>query len=210
MILLSKNTDINSNNEILLWNNFHKDFSDTSGDISELGKRKLKSEVTGQIMDIKIYRTVELDEMSDSLRKIVQDYESEIKKIKKAAKNSINNAAANLEPDYKLEATGKLKGRPSNVLIEFYLRYDDKMKVGDKLVYYSALKGVVKDIFPEGKEPKSEFRPDESVDALLSAESINARMVGSIISVGCINKLMIELGRKARDIMGLPEVNEFE
>lgn len=178
--------------------------------VSEAGRIPIKSKITGVVQDIKIYRTCELEDMSDSLRKVVQDYESEIKKIKKAAKKSIDNAAASLEPDYKLAPTGKLKGNPNHVLIEFYLRYDDKMSIGDKVVYYSALKGVTKDIFPEGKEPRSEFRPDEAIDTLLSVESINGRMVGSIISTGCINKILIELGRKSREIMGLPYIDEFE
>ena len=80
----------------------------------------------------------------------------------------------------------------------------------DKVVYYSALKGVCKDIFPEGKEPKSQFRPEEPIDAMLSVESINARMVGSIINTGCINKILIELARKSREIMDLPQIDEFE
>lgn len=74
----------------------------------------------------------------------------------------------------------------------------------DKLVYDRALKGVVKDIFPEGKEPSSEFRPDERIDAFLSVGSINGRMVGSILTIGPLNKLMIELGRSVKDIMGIP------
>ena len=90
------------------------------------------------------------------------------------------------------------------------MRYDDKMSIGDKLIYYSAVKGVVKDIFPEGKEPKSQFRPDEQIDAMLSVESINARMVGSIINTGCINKILVELARKSREIMGIPQIDEFE
>ena len=178
--------------------------------VSEAGRIPIKSKITGVVQDIKIYRTCELEDMSDTLRKVVQAYESEIKKVKKAAKTSMNNAAANIEPDYKLTPTGKMKGIPNHVLIEFYLRYDDKMSVGDKIVYYSALKGVTKDIFPEGKEPRSEFRPDEPIDTLLSVESINGRMVGSIISTGCINKILVELGRKSREIMGLPQIDEFE
>lgn len=148
--------------------------------------------------------------MSDSLRKVVSSYESEIKKLKTASKGSMGGVEHTLEPTYKLPPTGKLKNSPNHVLIEFYLRYDDKMSVGDKIVYYSALKGVCKDIFPEGKEPRSQFRPDEPIDAMLSVESINARMVGSIISTGCINKILIELGRKSREIMGLPQIDEFE
>ena len=45
---------------------------------------------------------------------------------------------------------------------------------------------------------------------MLSVESINGRMVASIINTGCINKILVELGRKSREIMGLPEIDEFE
>lgn len=178
--------------------------------VSIAGRIPITSKITGVVQDIKIYRSCDLEDMSDSLKKIVNSYESNIRKLKKASKDSENNASADLEPDYKLPPTGKLKNSPNHVLIEFYLKYDDKMSVGDKLVFYSALKGVNKDIFPEGKEPKSEFRPNEQIDTMLSVESINARMVGSIINTGCINKILIELGRKAREIMELPEIDEFE
>lgn len=178
--------------------------------VSTLGRIPITSKITGVVQDIKIYRSCELEDMSDSLRKIVSSYESEIKKLKKAGKDSINGVEYELEPTYKLPPTGKLKNSPNHVLIEFYLKYDDKMSVGDKIVYYSALKGVVKDIFAEGKEPRSKFRPDEPIDAMLSAESINARMVGSIINTGCINKILIELARKSREIMGLPQIDEFK
>lgn len=178
--------------------------------ISTAGRIPITSKITGVVQDIKIYRSCELEDMSDSLRKIVSSYESNIKKLKKISKEMIDNPSVNLEPDYKLPPTGKLKNSPNHVLIEFYLKYDDKMSIGDKIVYYSALKGVTKDIFPEGKEPRSEFRPNEQIDTMLSVESINARMVGSIISSGCINKILIELGRRSREIMGLPEIDEFK
>ena len=178
--------------------------------VSDIGRIPITSKITGVVQDIKIYRSCELEDMSDSLRKIVSSYETEINKLKKASKGSINGVEHNLEATYKLPATGKLKNSPNHVLIEFYLRYDDKMSVGDKVVYYSALKGVVKDLFPEGKEPRSQFRPNEHIDAMLSVESINARMVGSIINTGCINKILIELARKSREIMDLPQIDEFE
>ena len=100
--------------------------------VTNAGRRPIKSKVTGVVQDIKIYRTCELEDMSESLRKVVTEYESQIKKLKKAASGSIDNAASNLEPTYKLPPTGKLKNAENSVLIEFYLRYDDKMSVGEK------------------------------------------------------------------------------
>lgn len=173
-------------------------------EVTDLGRIPIKSKVTGVVQDIKIYRTAELNELSPSLKRVVTNYEKEIKALKKASEGYVENSNAMFDPDYKLEATGKMKNANDQVLIEFYLKYNDKMSVGDKLVYYSALKGVTKDIFPEGEEPYSEFRgPDEKVDTLLSVGSVNGRMVGSIIATGCINKILIELDRKVKDIMGI-------
>ena len=108
-----------------------------------------------------------------------------------------------LEPDYKLDKTGKLKKVDEGVLIEFYLKYRDKMSVGDKLIYYSALKGVVKDIFPKGKEPYTSFRKDEKIHSLLACGSVNGRMVGSILLSMSINKGLIELDRKIKTELGI-------
>lgn len=74
----------------------------------------------------------------------------------------------------------------------------------DKIVAQSANKGVVKNIFPEGQAPFSEFRPNEQIHALFAARSFNARMVTSVWVSGAINKAMIELDRAVKDIMDIP------
>jgi len=188
-----------------------KNLADEDDDVSDLGRVRVKSKVTGIVQDIVVYRTVEEDELSDSLKKVVKDYESSISKVKRIADKCDNDTEENFTPNYKLDTTGKLKHAKESVLIEFYLKYEDEMGVGDKLVYDRALKGVVKDIFPEGKEPTSEFRPEERVEAFLSVASINGRMVGSVLSIWSLNKIMIELDRSVKDIMGIPydfEINE--
>lgn len=73
----------------------------------------------------------------------------------------------------------------------------------DKLVYYSANKGVDREIFEEGKEPFSEFRPDEEISTLISVGSQQGRMVTSILEVGGIYKTLIELERQIKDDLGL-------
>ena len=180
-----------------------KRLADVSDDeITDLGRIKIKSKVTGFIQDIVMYRTVELDELSESLRKAFVAYEKSLGERKKLMKK-YGIDTSSLPADYKLPATGKLKNAEDGVLIEFYLRYEDKMSVGDKLIYYSALKGVIKDVFPEGMEPRSEFRPDEKVHSLLSVGSVNGRMVTSIMINGGINKYLIELSRKCKEIAGI-------
>lgn len=171
-------------------------------DITDLGRIKIKSKVTGTIQDIVMYRTVEKSELSESLRKAFDEYEKGIAQKRKIMKK-YGIDSSSLPADYKLPATGKLKNAEDGVLIEFYLKYEDRMSVGDKIIYYSALKGVIKNVFPVGQEPRSEFRPDEKIHSLLSVGSVNGRMVTSIIINGAINKYLIELSRKCKEIAGM-------
>lgn len=211
--LIKKGTPIQEGEELVVIQNSFDDEEtiailqglldeDDDENFSDLGRIPIKAKVTGVVQDIKMYRTVPLEELSPSLRKAFKEYESAINEKKKKMKEygiSTNSLPATEE----LPATGKLKNCSDGVLIEFYMKYTDKMSVGDKLIYYAALKGVVKDIFPEGKEPYSEYRPDEKIHSMESASGVNARMVTSIFIVGGLNKLMIELDRKCKDIAGM-------
>ena len=181
-----------------------KNLSDDEELISDLGRVPIRSKVTGRIEDIKVYRTVDKDELSESLRKEVNRIEKPINDIKKAMNNSNTYDASKLEPTYVLEKTGKLKNVDEGVLVEFYLSYYDKMSVGDKLIYYSACKGVVKDIFPAGKEPYSLFRPDEKIHTLVPYFGVANRIVCSIINTIPINKVLIELDRAVKDLCDIP------
>lgn len=170
--------------------------------MDEIGKIKVKSKVTGKLQDIRIYSTIPTSEMSKSLAAFVNKYNAPIDKMKsKLSKLGIDSSQYGTSGV--LPAVGKLKHAEGKVLVEFYIKYYDKMSVGDKLVYFSALKGVVKEIFPEGKEPYSEYRPEEKVHSFLPVGSVNARMVTSVLTLGAINKVLIELDRHVKDIMGV-------
>lgn len=172
-------------------------------EVSELGKRVLTSETTGTITDIKIYRTVEVEEMSESLQKIVNNYERPLKALEKKLKAK-NIDISQIPAHYKLPPVGKLKGKTKGVLVEFYVEYLDTVGVGDKVVYFSANKATEKNIIPENLEPYTDFRPNESIDAFVSETSIDKRMVTSTLIYGSLQKLMIELDRSIKDIMGIP------
>ena len=180
-----------------------KNLTDDEDVISDLGRIPVRSKITGIVQDIIIYRTVEIDELSDSLNKLVTDYEKNITRTKKIIEKVNPDQALEYDSNYKLEATGKLKDAADSVKIVFYLKYKDDMSIGDKTVMNSALKSVMKDIFPEGKEPRSEFRPDEPIEALLAMSSVNNRMVTSVFRNGLINKAMIELDRKIKEMNGI-------
>lgn len=171
--------------------------------VAELGRIPIYSKVTGVVKDIKILRTVETDELSPSLKKIVTDYEKDVKKFNKVLEKYDPEKAKVADATYKLEPTGKLKNAANSVRIEFSLAYEDKFSVGDKTVCYSALKGVSKGKIPKGLEPYSQYRPDEKIHYIQSTTGDMKRMVGSILKIGAINKVMVELTRQSCDIMGI-------
>lgn len=180
-----------------------RNLSDDESDmISELGRTNIKAEVTGTIQSIIIKRTCEKSELSDTLLKLWNKYEGNINKQKSIMKK-YGIDTSDVESTDKLDNQGKLK-KVDGLYIEINIKYNDKMSVGDKLIYYSAVKGVVKDIFPKGDEPYSDFRKNEKMDSLVSLGGINARMVTSVIKVGSLNKLLVELTRSCKDILDIP------
>ncbi len=109
-------------------------------EIKMAGKDKVKTKYSGTIVDIKIHCTVELEELSPSLRKIVSNYYSMVNKKRKLLEkhDGDNNPLVKCgmlfnEPSGKVEAkNNKIKGYQvgEGVLIEFFIKYFDEMTVG--------------------------------------------------------------------------------
>lgn len=171
--------------------------------VSELGRHTVKSKLTGTVVGIKVYRTVELEELSESLRKVVEAYEKPIKSLKKKLDNEGIDSST-LPPTYPLDPIGKLKNTGEGVKIEFYVEYLDIVAVGDKLTYNAANKVTIKRVLPADLTPTSDFRPNEPIDALVSTTSIAKRMVSSVPVYGALQKLMVELDRTCKDLAGIP------
>ena len=108
-----------------------------------------------------------------------------------------------MDPVDKVEAKyGKVAGKDvgDGILIKFYIAYNDKASVGDKIIYHTALKTEICKVLPKGLEPYSEFRPEEEVSAFLSPISTMARITKSIEPQLFGNKVLIELKRKVKEI----------
>lgn len=123
LIIFQNNFDEEDAN-ILLKNITDEEF------VSDLGRIRIKAKYTGVVEDIKIYRTCEIEELSPSLKKVVNAYEKKIKE-RKAMYKKYNIPNANIiDPDYSMPPTGKLKNT-DGVRIEFYIKYFDNMGVGE-------------------------------------------------------------------------------
>jgi hypothetical protein len=178
-----------------------KNLNNEDGDVTEIGRNVVKSKVTGVISDIKIYRTCDVDEFSDSLKKIINSYERDIKAKKKIAAQASNDV--HFDSTDKLPATGKLKNT-DGILIEIYMKYHDKLSCGDKLTLNNANKCVLMDLYADDEAPYTDFRPNEAIDQIGSAASLDGRMLTSTIKLGAMNKVLIELQRSVCDIYGIP------
>jgi len=188
-----------------------KNLNDEDGDVSEIGRNVIKSKVTGRISDIKIYRTCEIDEnMSDSMKKIITDYERDVNRLKRVVKDCSNSDTVQLTEAGVLPPIGKLK-HVDGVLIEIYMEYHDKLSVGDKISNLNANKNIIKSLYSNEDAPYTDFRPNEPIDAISSCSAIDGRMICSPILVGGLNKLMIELWRKCCDILEVkwPTIHEI-
>lgn len=181
-----------------------RNLSGDEDEVTDLGRIPIKSKVTGVVQDIIIERTVDISELSPSLKTIVKKYEGDINARKKIMKKYGIEDENKILPDTEtMPAIGRLKKAQDSVVIRIYLKYHDKFSVGCKLIYGTAVKGVCKDIFPKGLEPYSQYRPNEMIHSLLSIGSINARMVTSELITAGINKGLIELSRKVKDMAGI-------
>lgn len=217
--LVKKGQKINVGDELLKFETSFEDESinemlrsmgdDLKEQVMSLGKKPITSKYTGTIVDVKIYSTVDMEELSPSLQKILKDYHGTIK-----AKHSVLNKHDKSEGPYKMgmmlteptkkidTADGKVKGNivGEGVLIQIYIRYEDTMGVGDKLAYFTALKSIVGEVIPEGYEPWSEYRPDEEISCFLAPAAILARMTPSVLITMLGNKVLVELKRHLQDI----------
>lgn len=184
---------------------------DMKEDIMMNNKEKVKTKYSGVIEDIKVYSSVSLNDLSPSLRKIVNKHYNRIKDRRKLLEkyDKSNNPLVKCNMLFnentetvKTTNDGKFKGVALNdgVLIEFYIKIHDELGAGDKIVFFSALKTIITNVIPEGQEAYTAFRPDEKIGAVLSCNSIIARGIVSCQYMMMGNKLLIELSRQLKDI----------
>ena len=182
-------------------------------DLVREGSRNLiRSKFSGKIISIKMYSTVDLDELSPSLQKIFKNYYKTIKdrkalleKYDEEGKNSIMKCGMLFtETTKKIEPNryGTIRGQnvEDSVLIEFYIEELEPLEVGSKIANYSGLKNTIGEIIPQGYEPYSEWKPEDKIGTIIAENSILKRMTPSILEVGFANKLVVGLKELLKEI----------
>lgn len=192
-------------------NNLLRKLTDTN-DVSDLGRHPKKAKVTGDIVDIQIFRTCEFEEMSPTLKKIVGDYEKKVNSERKFLEGLDPFKAKTLQATGKLEPIGKMKNIEDGVRIVFYLEFITDFSSGDKLIVNGGNKCVTTATITPGLEAYTAFRPHEPIDCHTSINSNNARMITSNLIIGLCTKGLVELDRSVKEIMGYPvpdDIHEY-
>lgn len=170
---------------------------------NNLSNRPIKAKHAGTIEDIKIYYTVDMDQLSPSLQKTIKNINKDLIKKRKVIEKyeKLENTDIILPPTEKVEAKyGKVKGEDvgEGVMIEFTINRNVGAGTGDKIIVMNALKSVICKKMEEGKEPLAEFT-NWQIDIFLSGLSFLGRMTGSILKNGFANKELVyakEIWRK--------------
>jgi len=186
------------------------DNEDEKNELLNGSRNIIPSKYSGVIEDIKMYSTVDLEELSPSLQKIFGAYYNKIKRkdalLSKYDKTGsvvkcgilLNDATGKVEPN----RYGVIKGQKveDGVLIEFYIKHSEPLEVGSKIAMFTGLKNTIGEVIEEGYEPYSFYRPEEEVSSIIASNSILKRMVPSVILTTLGNKCIVELKRHLQDI----------
>lgn len=182
--------------------------------IASAGSRNnIKSKYGGKLISVKMYSTVDMEELSPSLQKIFKEYYGKIRKRKKllesydeAAKDSIlkcgilcTETTGKIEPN----KYGTIRGEnvEDSVLIEFYIEEVEPLEVASKIANFSGLKNTIGEIIPKGYEPYTEdYLPERKFDSIIAENSILKRMTPSILKIGFGNKLIVGFKEYLRKI----------
>lgn len=215
--IVKKGTKVREGEPVLIFQNAFEDadanmllknLNIEDGDITTIGRNIIKSKVTGDIADIKLYRTCDIKDMSESLQKLFKGKEHEIQKLKSLAIGS--ETEVYFDSTKKLDAIGKMKNAEDSVLIEIYMRYYDRLAPGDKVVQETANKNIIMNVYSDEDAPYTDFRRNEPIDAIGSSSAIDGRIITSPFKSGGLNKVLIELQRKCCEIYGEKWLNIHE
>lgn len=179
--------------------------SDFEQAISNLTKNTYRSKYSGKIVDIRLYYNRDIKDFSPSIQKLLNDY---IKKNEKLANLLIKNSNKDSMNQINLPSTKKInspkiKGKEvDGLLIEFYIEYEDVLCTGDKIAFYGPCKTIVSDVLDKDSIPfvVNNHNERENLDAVFSPMSIIGRMTIDIIKSLYLNKDIMALKEKVKDI----------
>ena len=140
--------------------------------MNESNNTTLKAKYNGIVDNIEIYYNCELEDMSKTLRDLVNSSDKKLKE-KTGYTGKVNSS-------YSINGVPLEEGK---VEIKVFLSIVDDMGIADKAIYGNQLKCTVGDKFKSIKT----FEDGKPVDATFSTTSFEARIVSSFIKTGLLS-----------------------
>ena len=166
--------------------------------LNKMNKATPKAKHAGEVVKIELFYKCQLEDMSDSIRTIVQKYNGIKNKKSKYAK-SCDNSDEYL-PIEGITSTDRLGNTildNDSILIKFYIQDTMDTLRGDKIVVGSSLKSVVSKVYDDNDITTQEGLP---IDVSFSCLSITNRIINTPILIGMTNKILGDLESEVLDI----------
>lgn len=185
--------------------------------LDKIARHKASANYSGEIKDIKMYWTVDPDQMGESAKKFVKQYINRIKKdiaseeeasgVKSTRRYCID--VSKPSGPMKDRVNGVVMPKEGGILIEFFIEHAANKRPGDKVSCNSSLKTVINKVMQKDEcayriNNKSKFN---TIDFVQSNIGVANRMVTSIYLTGFLSKILFEAGKDIADSF-LDEVGE--
>jgi hypothetical protein len=172
--------------------------------LNSISRHKYAAGSTGEVIDIKVYWTVDPEYMSESCSNFVKKYIREINKQVAFEENASKvGSKKKVETKVTVPQRDRINGmeipKDGGILIEFYVKHSAAKRGGDKVTMNSSLKSVTCQVFPDELAPRRLEGRFRQIDMIFSFMGINARMVTSVWFSGFISKIIVEEGKRFAD-----------
>ena len=161
------------------------------------------SKFAGKIVDIDIYYTVPPEDLSPSIRAIVEEYVKVTGKREKTISKYIDTRDSNTilkQSEMSIpDSLGRVAGTKieDGVIIDFYIEFLDIAGNGDK-GSVGALKFTTCNVVPTELAAYTDSNPDRKIDVYIASFGAFKRMVADVEKIGILNKVLVESKRKMK------------
>ena len=176
-------------------------------DLEHLGRNVVRSKYSGRITDIKVYYNCDLESpnLEPSLKKFIQDYVDTNRRRAALLKDIRQDEIIEMPSTERIDSDKILGTEMQGVLVCFFISHEEPLDIGAKVTMFSACKGVVSEVIEDSQAPRSEYRNEEPVEAVLSPMSVISRNVPDLLMTGWCNKVILELKKQVLEDLGIPE-----
>lgn len=155
---------------------------DTLQDVESLNP---KADYTGRVEKIEVMYCGEAEEMSESLRTIVDSSDTRLYRERKEMR--LRAVDGRVDPGVRIDNKSMIDGM---AMLAIYITGDTGMGIGDKAVFANQMKSVVGNIYADPLRSKD----GKEIDCDFGYLSILNRIVNSPMLVGTTNTLLVALG----------------